>query len=180
MPGLWPSLKEKVKGRFPATYELAVEIARLKDKKLRMQAKSTELEESSMARVAPATATTAPQPPQPLGERDEQQDLLSRITNQLEQLSVHMVQQGRAPERGQEQGRGQRRQNQEYFCHNCGEYGHGMYFCPQPRRQNYNRGFGRNQLSPPRVRPQQQQPPPQPPPLAPPMQNQRPHEQPPL
>ena len=161
--GLWSPLKEKVKGRFPATYELAVEIARLKDKKLRMQAKSTESEESSAARVAPAIATTAQQP-QPLEEREEQQDLLSRITTQLENLSVHLVQQGRAFERGQEQGRGQRRQNQEYYCHNCGEYGHGMYFCPHPRRQNYNRGPRQNQLSPPRARPQ---PPPPPRPIQP-------------
>ena len=34
MAGLWPSLSEKVRGRFPADYEEAVGVACLKDKKL--------------------------------------------------------------------------------------------------------------------------------------------------
>ena len=42
MAGLWPSLSEKVKGRFLANYEEAIEVARLKDKKLRLQARSTQ------------------------------------------------------------------------------------------------------------------------------------------
>ena len=37
MAGLWPSLSEKVRGRFPADYEEAIGVARLKDKKLRLQ-----------------------------------------------------------------------------------------------------------------------------------------------
>ena len=40
--GLWPSLKEKVKGRFLVAYEETVEVARLKDKKLRLQDRSTQ------------------------------------------------------------------------------------------------------------------------------------------
>ena len=53
----------------------------------------------------------------------------------------------------------QRRQAQEYHCYNCGENGHGMYYCPHPRRQNFNRGPRQNQLSPPREVPQQSPPP---------------------
>ena len=40
MAGLWPSLSEKVRGRFPADYEEAVGVARLKDKKLCLQTQS--------------------------------------------------------------------------------------------------------------------------------------------
>ena len=40
MAGLWPSLSEKVRGRFLADYEEAVGIAHLKDKKLRLQTRS--------------------------------------------------------------------------------------------------------------------------------------------
>ncbi|MCO5603261.1 hypothetical protein L7F22_057410 [Adiantum nelumboides] len=66
-----------------------------------------------------------------------------------------------------DQGRGKGRQGgQEYICYSCGEHGHGMYFCPHPRRQNFNRGPRQNQLSPPRVR----QPPPMPVAQAPPIQ----------
>ena len=42
MAGLWPSLNEKVRGRFPANYEEAVEVARLKDKTLCLQARNTQ------------------------------------------------------------------------------------------------------------------------------------------
>ena len=38
MARLWPLLSEKVKGRFLANYEEAVEVACLKDKKLCLQA----------------------------------------------------------------------------------------------------------------------------------------------
>ena len=38
--GLWPSLSEKVRGRFPTDYEEAIKVARLRDKKLRLQAQS--------------------------------------------------------------------------------------------------------------------------------------------
>jgi len=43
------------------------------------------------------------------------------------------MQQGEAPREANP--RGQRRQNQAYLCHNCGEDGHGMYNCPYPRRE---------------------------------------------
>ena len=53
---------------------------------------------------------------------------------------------------------------QELHCWNCGEDGHGMYFCPQPRRyagNNQGRGPAR-QVTPPRDRPQAPAPPPPP------------------
>ncbi|MCO5578004.1 hypothetical protein L7F22_031842 [Adiantum nelumboides] len=87
----------------------------------------------------------------------DQQELLSRITHQLEDLSVHLVRGGRVPPPKQEQARGPRRQAQEYHCYNCGENNHGMYYCPHRRRIGNFRG-PINQVSPPRER-QQQQPP---------------------
>ncbi|MCO5566295.1 hypothetical protein L7F22_019971 [Adiantum nelumboides] len=142
-------------------------------------------EEEGMALVLP---TNAPMAHRGQGNQD-QQELLIRITHQLEDLSVHLVQGGRGPPPNQEQARGPRRQAQEYHCYNCGENGHGMYYCLHPRRIGNFRG-PRNQVSPPRERRQQQppfpiqqappvqilrppvqskpqQPPPPPPPIAP-------------
>ena len=51
---------------------------------------------------------------------------------------------------------------QELHCWNCGEDGHGIYFCPQPRRyagNNQGRGQAR-QVTPPRDRPTTPAPPP--------------------
>ena len=53
---------------------------------------------------------------------------------------------------------------QELHCWNCGEDGHGMYFCPRPRRyagNNQGRGPAR-QVTPPPGRPQALAPPPPP------------------
>ncbi|MCO5598269.1 hypothetical protein L7F22_052361 [Adiantum nelumboides] len=166
---LCPPLIEKVKGRFLVTWMDARDIARLKERKI-------------------STATNAPMAHRGQGNQD-QQELLSRITHQLEDLSVHLVRGGRGPPPNQEQARGPRRQAQEYHCYNCRENVHGMYYCPHPRRIGNFRG-PRNQVSPPRerqqqqppfpiqqappvqilrppVQPQQQQPPPPPPPIAP-------------
>ncbi|MCO5563279.1 hypothetical protein L7F22_016917 [Adiantum nelumboides] len=82
---------------------------------------------------------------------------------------------GRGPPPNQEQARGPRRQAQEYHCYNCGENGHGMYYCPHPRRIGNFRG-PRNQVSLPRERQQQQ--PPFPTQQAPPVQILRPPVQP--
>ncbi|MCO5581752.1 hypothetical protein L7F22_035641 [Adiantum nelumboides] len=83
-----------------------------------------------MAPVSPMNASAAHRGQ---GNQD-QQDLLNRITHQLEDLSVQLVRGGRGPPPNQEQARGPRRQAQEYHCCNCGENGHGMYYCPHPRR----------------------------------------------
>ena len=36
--GIWSSLREKVRGRFPANYDATVKVAHLKDRKLHLQA----------------------------------------------------------------------------------------------------------------------------------------------
>ncbi|KAH7432177.1 hypothetical protein KP509_07G011900 [Ceratopteris richardii] len=66
-----------------------------------------------------------------------QQDILQKLTQQLEQITLNLVrsQQDR-PQR--EQNRGQRQQAQEFICYNCNERGHGMYNCPHPRRNPAN------------------------------------------
>ncbi|MCO5562234.1 hypothetical protein L7F22_015860 [Adiantum nelumboides] len=171
--GLCPPLREKVKGRFPVTWMDARDIARLKERKIRypLQQREADQEEEGMAPVPP---TNAPAAHRGQGNQD-QQELLNRITHQLEDLSVHLVRGGRAPPPNQEQARGPRRQAQEYHCYNCGENGHGMYYCPHPRRIGNFRG-PRNQVSPPRER--QQQPPPFPIQQAPPVEILRPPVQP--
>ncbi|MCO5550774.1 hypothetical protein L7F22_004265 [Adiantum nelumboides] len=121
--GLCPPLREKVKGRFPVTWMDARDIARLKERKIRyqLQQREADQEEEGMAPVPP---TNAPAAHRGQGNQD-QQELLNRITHQLEDLSVHLVRGGRAPPPNQEQARGPRRQAQEYHCYNCGENGHG-------------------------------------------------------
>ncbi|MCO5551612.1 hypothetical protein L7F22_005117 [Adiantum nelumboides] len=120
--GLCPPLREKVKGRFPVTWMDARDIARLKERKIRyqLQQREADQEEEGMAPVPP---TNAPVAHRGQGNQD-QQELLSRITHQLEDLSVHLVRGGRAPPPNQEQARGPRRQAQEYHCYNCDENGH--------------------------------------------------------
>ncbi|MCO5550381.1 hypothetical protein L7F22_003865 [Adiantum nelumboides] len=120
--GLCPPLREKVKGRFPVTWMDAKDIARLKERKTRyqLQQREADQEEEGMAPVPP---TNAPAAHQGQGNQD-QQELLSRVTHQLEDLSVHLVRGGRGPPPNQEQARGPRRQAQEYHCYNCDENGH--------------------------------------------------------
>ena len=62
-----------------------------------------------------------------------QEETLTRLTRQLEHLTLNLMQRPEPPREGF--NRGQRRQNQEYHCYNCGKNGHGMYNCPQPRRE---------------------------------------------
>ncbi|MCO5577814.1 hypothetical protein L7F22_031647 [Adiantum nelumboides] len=107
----------------------ARDIARLKERKIRykLQQREADQEEEGMAPVSP---TNAPAAHRGQGNQD-QQELLSRITHQLEDLSVHLVRGGRAPPPNQEQARGPRRQAQEYHCYNCGENCHVQ---PQPQQ----------------------------------------------
>ncbi|MCO5587387.1 hypothetical protein L7F22_041336 [Adiantum nelumboides] len=110
--GLCLPLREKVKGRFPVTWMDARDIARLKERKIRyqLQQREADQEEEGMAPVPP---TNAPAAHRGQGNQD-QQELLSRITHQLEDLSVHLVRGGRGPPPNQEQARGPRREAQEY------------------------------------------------------------------
>ena len=171
MAGLAPSLQEKVNGKFPEDFEEAMQIARLKDRKLQFQASAERREQP------PPTATGVfheqPPPVHPIIPEDPHLELLQRVTNQLDNLSINLVQGPRMQPQPHNEERAQdapppRRppaRRQEYFCYNCGEDGHGMYFCPHPRRYPGNgQGRGpRRQVTPPRERPQapvQPQPPP--------------------
>ncbi|MCO5607231.1 hypothetical protein L7F22_061424 [Adiantum nelumboides] len=154
LAGLFPDLQEKVKGKFPETFEEALQIARVKDRKLEYQAHTSRVEHPQGPTMAderlPPAPTTTPE--------DPHLELLQRVTNQLDNLSINMVQGVRQqqPQPNNERvPNGPRRQPQrrDYFCYNCGEEGHGMYFCPHPRNFNAQAGRGRQQVTPPRARP---------------------------
>ena len=146
LAGLSPSLQEKVKGKFPENFEEAMQWARLKDRKLQFQAhvmRREPLPPSNMMneqqQQAPSTAPAA----------DPHLELLQRVTNQLNELSVNFVQASRMQAQPPNEERVQNAQpprrplrRQELLCYNCGEEGHGMYFCPHPRRYPGN-GQGR-------------------------------------
>ncbi|MCO5574064.1 hypothetical protein L7F22_027841 [Adiantum nelumboides] len=154
LAGLFPDLQEKVKGKFPETFEEALQIARVKDRKLEYQAHTSRVEHPQGPTMAderlPPAPTTTPE--------DPHLELLQRVTNQLDNLSINMVQgvrQQQPQPNNERMPNGPRRQPQrrDYFCYNCGEEGHGMYFCPHPRNFNAHAGRGRQQVTPPRARP---------------------------
>ncbi|MCO5610401.1 hypothetical protein L7F22_064637 [Adiantum nelumboides] len=153
LAGLFPDLQEKVKGKFPETFEEALQIARVKDRKLEYQAHTSRVEHPQGPTMAderlPPAPTTTPE--------DPHLELLQRVTNQLDNLSINMVQgvrQQQPQPNNERMPNGPRRQPQrrDYFCYNCGEEGHGMYFCPHPRNFNAQAGRGRQQVTP-RARP---------------------------
>ena len=88
---------------------------------------------------------------------------IQTVTAQLDDLSINLVQGPRAQplphneERMQETQPVQRPppRRQEHTCWNCGEDGHGMYFCPHPRRYfGHGQGRGpRRQVTLPRDKP---------------------------
>ncbi|MCO5587833.1 hypothetical protein L7F22_041785 [Adiantum nelumboides] len=154
LAGLFPDLQEKVKGKFPETFEEALQIARVKDRKLEYQAHTSRVEHPQGPTMAderlPPAPTTTPE--------DPHLELLQRVTNQLDNLSINMVQgvrQQQPQPNNERMPNGPRRQPQrrDYFCYNCGEEGHGMYFCPHPTNFNAQAGRGRQQVTPPRARP---------------------------
>ncbi|MCO5611532.1 hypothetical protein L7F22_065785 [Adiantum nelumboides] len=154
LAGLFSDLQEKVKGKFPETFEEALQIARVKDRKLEYQAHTSRVEHPQGPTMAderlPPAPTTTPE--------DPHLELLQRVTNQLDNLSINMVQgvrQQQPQPNNERMPNGPRRQPQrrDYFCYNCGEEGHGMYFCPHPRNFNAQAGRGRQQVTPPRARP---------------------------
>ena len=160
LAGLSPVLQEKVRGKFPENFEEAMHWAKAKDRKLQFQSGLLRRE------LQPLTNEQSPQPPPapPVTPEDPHLELLQRVTNQLDNLSINLVQgprmqpQPRNEERMQDAPPPRRppARRQEYFCYNCGEDGHGMYFCPHPRRYPGNgQGRGpRRQVTPPRERPQ--------------------------
>ncbi|MCO5550928.1 hypothetical protein L7F22_004422 [Adiantum nelumboides] len=157
LAGLFPGLQEKVKGKFPKTFEEALQIARVKDQKLEYQAHTSRVEHPQGPTMAderlPPAPTTTPE--------DPHLELLQRVTNQLDNLSINMVQgvrQQQPQPNNERMPNGPRRQPQrrDYFCYNSGEEGHGMYFCPHPRNFNAQARRGRQQVTPPRARPPSQ------------------------
>ncbi|MCO5597841.1 hypothetical protein L7F22_051925 [Adiantum nelumboides] len=154
LAGLFPDLQEKVKGKFPETFEEALQIARVKDRKLEYQAHTSRVEHPQGPTMAderlPPAPTTTPE--------DPHLELLQRVTNQLNNLFINMVQGVRQqqPQPNNERmpnGPRQQPQRRDYFCYNCGEEGHDMYFCPHPRNFNAQAGRGRQQVTLPRARP---------------------------
>ncbi|MCO5601802.1 hypothetical protein L7F22_055927 [Adiantum nelumboides] len=124
LAGLFPDLQEKVKGKFPETFEEALQIARVKDRKLEYQAHTLRVEHPQGPTMAderlPPAPTTTPE--------DPHLELLQRVTNQLDNLSINMVQgvrQQQPQPNNERMPNGPRRQPQrrDYFCYNCGEEG---------------------------------------------------------
>ncbi|MCO5602964.1 hypothetical protein L7F22_057105 [Adiantum nelumboides] len=168
LAGLYPILREKIKVKFPDTFEKAMAYAREKDRKLKFQAQlqgGMEPPPSAqpIARTIVGTSAT--------DQESSQQELLQQITNQLESLSINLVQGVRASQSGNDRNcQEEQRQTREYVCYNCGEVGHGMYFCSHPRCYQGNgnhRRAPRQQVTPPRARPPNGQ---QNAPVAPPIQ----------
>ncbi|MCO5597260.1 hypothetical protein L7F22_051336 [Adiantum nelumboides] len=119
LAGLYPILREKVKVKFLDTFEKAMAYAREKDRKLKFQAQlqggmEPPLPTQPIARAVAGTSAT--------DQESSQQELLQQITNQLESLSINLVQGVRAPQPGNDRNRQEgQRQAREYVCYNCGE-----------------------------------------------------------
>ncbi|MCO5614713.1 hypothetical protein L7F22_068997 [Adiantum nelumboides] len=101
-------------------------------------------------------------PSPPNGSEDPHLDLLQRVTNQLDNLSINFIHGFQPQQPIQQQAGGlepngqvpRRPLGREYQSHNYGEDEHDMYFCPYPR------GYGnapprgpQQQISPLRTRP---------------------------
>ncbi|MCO5554272.1 hypothetical protein L7F22_007800 [Adiantum nelumboides] len=102
LAGLYPILREKVKVKFLDTFEKAMAYAREKDRKLKFQAQlqgGMEPPPSTqpIARTVAGTSVT--------DQESSQQELLQQITNQLESLSINLVQGVRAPQSGNDRNR---------------------------------------------------------------------------
>ncbi|MCO5552999.1 hypothetical protein L7F22_006519 [Adiantum nelumboides] len=102
LAGLYPILREKVKMKFPDTFEKAMAYAREKDRKLKFQAQLHGGMEPppSTQPIARAVARTSA-----TDQESSQQKLLQQITNQLESLSINLVQGVRAPQLGNDRNR---------------------------------------------------------------------------
>ena len=87
MAKLWPSLSEKGKGGFPANYGEVFEVACLKDKKLHLQAWSTQPQKqgkgarlAQQQTVVPAQHNQLPVEEEMSAVANDQHKLLSQIT----------------------------------------------------------------------------------------------------
>ncbi|MCO5587348.1 hypothetical protein L7F22_041297 [Adiantum nelumboides] len=132
--GMSPTLKEKVEAKFPQTFEEAQEIATVKFKKLLYQERKSNCVKKREEVNVPQHTNNAQPRVASVSADSHQEDLLHKLTQQLETLTLNLVQ---APTRGQQprdDARPLRRSTQELRCWNCNEIGHGMYHCPHPRR----------------------------------------------
>ncbi|MCO5574670.1 hypothetical protein L7F22_028460 [Adiantum nelumboides] len=78
------ALSAEVKARFPVTFEAARDVARLKERKLRYQLQHQEVDQEGDEGVRPPPSNVAP--PHRGPRVVDQQELLSKITSQLENL----------------------------------------------------------------------------------------------
>ncbi|MCO5612308.1 hypothetical protein L7F22_066573 [Adiantum nelumboides] len=132
--GMFPTLKEKVEAKFPQTFEEAQEISTVKFKKLLYQERKSNCVKEREEVNVPQHTNNAQLRVASISADSHQEDLLHKLTQQLETLTLNLVQ---APTRGQQprdDARPLRRSTQELRCWNCNETGHGMYHCPHPRR----------------------------------------------
>ncbi|MCO5567617.1 hypothetical protein L7F22_021311 [Adiantum nelumboides] len=122
--GMFPTLKEKVEAKFPQTFEEAQEIATVKFKKLLYQErKSNCIKEREEVNV-PQHTNNAQHRVASIIADSHQEDLLHKLTQQLDTLTLNLLQ---APTRGQQprdDARPLRRSTQELRCWNCNETGH--------------------------------------------------------
>ncbi|MCO5579649.1 hypothetical protein L7F22_033506 [Adiantum nelumboides] len=125
--GMFPTVKENVEAKFPQTFEEAQEIATVKFKKLLYQErKSNCVKEREEVNVPQHTNNAQPRVAS-ISADSHQEDLLHKLTQQLETLTLNLVQ---APTRGQkprDDARPLRRSTQELRCWNCNEIGHGKH-----------------------------------------------------
>ena len=82
-----------MKGKFPESFEEAMQGARLKDRKLQFQEHVMRRESPPSTNVVNEQQTHAP----PTTSVDPHLELLQRVTNQLNELSVNMFQGSRVP-----------------------------------------------------------------------------------
>ena len=90
LAGLSPALQEKVKGKFPDSFEEAMQWARLKDRKLQLQAHASRMEPPHPTNTV--IFNEQPPPAPPATPEDPHLELLQRVTNQLDNLSINLVQ----------------------------------------------------------------------------------------
>ncbi|MCO5557281.1 hypothetical protein L7F22_010842 [Adiantum nelumboides] len=146
LAGLFPDLQEKVKGKFPETFEEALQIACVKDQNLEYQAHTSRVEHPQGPTMAderlPPALTTTPE--------DSHLELLQRVTNRLDNLSINMVQgvrQQQPQPNNERMPNGPRRQHKG-----------GITFATIVVRRDMvctftQVGRGRQQVTPPRARP---------------------------
>ena len=143
-----------MKGKFSNTFEDALHFAREKDRKLQFQSSVVRMEQSQV----PNVANEQPYPVPTMLLEDPHMELLQRVTNQLDNLSINLVQGARVHQPQHQNGEGmpngprpQRQPRRSFVCYNCGEEGHGMNYCPYPRNYEGIQARRGQQVTPPRA-----------------------------